>query len=94
MSISINNQNFKITLFDIVAKRENLNYILKFGLLANIAQYINIYIIIYNVHINDFIIILDVKLILYIFNCLESYQFSSSFVIDIILKNFHYKFFE
>ena len=37
MFLLISNQNLKLIILDIAIERKNLNYILKFSLLANIA---------------------------------------------------------
>lgn len=42
MSSSINNHNPRTTILDATKKRKNLNYILKFGLAASIAQHIDL----------------------------------------------------
>ena len=60
MSMSISDQNPKITILNIATVRESLNYITKFGLPLSITQYINIYLIFYDVYINNPIIILDI----------------------------------
>ena len=43
----------KTTILNVATKRENLNCILKFRLSANVAQHINLWLIFYDVHIDD-----------------------------------------
>ena len=81
MSNPTSNHNSKITTLNAVTESENLNYISKFGLSANIAHYINSRLIFYDVHIDNPTIASDVKLNLWVLNCLENYQLSPSFVV-------------
>ena len=92
MFLLISNRNSKTTTLDITTKRENLNYILKFGLFANVTQYINLRLILYNVYIDNSTITSDIKVNLWVFNCLESYQLSPSLIINLILEIFCEKF--
>ena len=93
MSLSLpSNCNLKTTTLDAAAERENLNYISKFGLPASVAQHIDSRLIFHDIHINNPIIALDVELNSWILNYLESYQLSSSLVIDLMLEVFCKKF--
>lgn len=56
MSSPTSNYNSKITTLDTVIRRENLNYILEFRLLINIAQHIDSQLILYDIHIYNPII--------------------------------------
>lgn len=60
----ISGQNLENTSLDAVTKKENLNYITKFGLPASVAKHINSCFIVHNIHINDLIIVSDIKLYL------------------------------
>lgn len=51
----------KTTTLDVVTKIGNLNYISKFKLPTNIAYYINLRSIVYNVHINKPIIASNIE---------------------------------
>ncbi len=62
MSISISNQNPKTTILDITVEKENLNYILKFGLPTSIAQHIDLCLILHDIHIDNPTTVSDVKL--------------------------------
>lgn len=62
MSTSISKLNPKITTLDTTIIRENLSYLIKFGLSPNVAQYIDTRLIFHDVHINDPTIVLDIKL--------------------------------
>ena len=73
MSSPISNHKFKTTFLDIVAEKENLNYISKFRLPSNIAQHINSRLIFNDIHIDDSIIASDIELNSWILNCLKSY---------------------
>lgn len=84
-----NNLNLDPATLDATPDKVNLTYILKFGLPLSIIQNINFCLIFNDIHINNLIIILDTKLSLWIFNSLESYQFSSDLVIHIMLKVFY-----
>ena len=86
MSSPISNNNLKTTTLDAVAERENLNYISKFGLPANVAHHINSRLILHDIYINDPTIALDVELNSWVLNCLESYQLSPSLVVDLMLE--------
>ena len=93
MFLSTNKHNFEIIILDAATKKENLNWISKFRLPANVAQHINLYLIFYDVYIDDPTIVLDIELNLWVFNCLESYQFSLSLIFNLILKVFCDKFY-
>ena len=74
MSNPASNPNAKTSILDTaIDLRENMNYIKKFGLLPNVAQYIDSQLILHNTHIDDPIIASDIKLNFYAFYCLESY---------------------
>ena len=88
MSSPISNHNLKTTILDAVAERENLNYISKFRLPANVALYIDSRLILYDVHINNLKIASDVDLNSWVLNCLESYPLSPSLVVDLVLEVF------
>ena len=88
MFSSISNHNPKTTTLDAAAERENLNYISKFRLTANVAYHIDSWLIFYDVYIENLIIASDVKLNSWVLNCLESYQLSPSLVIDLMLEVF------
>lgn len=60
----ISGQNLENISLDAITKKENLNYITKFGLPASIAKHINSCFIFHNIYINDLIITLDIKLYL------------------------------
>ncbi|MCJ1345193.1 hypothetical protein MMC31_003399, partial [Peltigera leucophlebia] len=53
MSNSTRDPNPKTITLDAVAEIENLNYIARFGLPANVAHHIDSRLIFYDVHIND-----------------------------------------
>ncbi len=93
MSTSTSNLNPKITTLDITIIRENLNYLAKFELLSNIAQYINTYLIFYDVYIDDPINASDIELNSWVLNYLKSYQLSPTLVIQQMLKVFYDKFY-
>lgn len=80
-SISIRNPNFETTTLDAITIKDHLSYFTKFRLPSNIAQYINTCLIFYKVHINNSIITLDIEFNLWVFICLESYEFSQTLVI-------------
>ena len=69
----ISDHNPETTILDATAKRKTLNYISKFRLPANVAQYIDLCLILHDVHINDPTIASDVELNSWVLNCLESY---------------------
>lgn len=93
MSTSISNLNPKTTTLDAAAVRKNPNYIAKFGLPGSIAQHINSRLIFNDVHINDLIIALDIKVNSWVLNCLKSYHLSPTLVIHKMLKVFCNKFY-
>ena len=82
MSNLISNPNSKTSTLDAAAERENLNYIAKFRLPANVAHHINLQLILHNVHIDKPTIASDIELNLYVLHRLESYQLSQSLVVD------------
>ena len=90
-SSPLSNRNLKTTTLDAAAKRENLNCISKFGLPASVVQYTNLYLILYDVHINNSTIALNIEFNLWMFNCLKSYQLSPSLVVNLMLEVFHEK---
>ena len=92
MSSPISNHNPETTTLDAPAERENLNYISKFGLPANITHHIDSRLILHDVHIDDPRIALDVKLNSWVLYCLESYQLSPSLVVNLILEVFREEF--
>ena len=73
MSSPTSDYNPETTILDAVAERENLNYISKFGLPANVAHHIDSCLILHDVHIDDPIIVLSIELISWVLNYLESY---------------------
>lgn len=93
ISISISSLTPKTTTLDI-ADRENLIYIVKFGISLSIAQYINFYQIFNNIYIDTFITASDIKLNSWFFNCLKSYKFRLTLFIKLMLKVFYDKFYE
>lgn len=93
MSLSLpSNRNPKTTL-DIVVEKENLNCISKFGLSTSITQYIDLHLIFHDIYIANLIIALDIKLNLWVLNCLESYQLSLSLIVNLILELFCEEFY-
>lgn len=86
----ISNLNAKTSTLDIIADlRENINYIKKIGLFLNIAQNINFWLIINDVHIIDNLtIVSNIKFNSYVIYYLESYQSSQNFVVNYMLKIF------
>ena len=62
MSNSTSNHNPKTNTLNITIKKENLNYISKFGLPISITHYIDSRFIFYDIYINNFIIISNIKL--------------------------------
>ena len=60
MSSSTSNHNPEIITLDAITEIENLNYISKFELSANIVHHISSRLIFYDVHINNLTIVLDV----------------------------------
>ena len=88
MSFSINNPNFDNTILDAAKVKDNMTYILKFGLFSSVAQHNNFWFIFNDIHIDDLVIALDIKLNSYIFNCLKSYQLSPTLVIYKMLEVF------
>ena len=88
MSSPTSDHNPDTTTLDIAIERENLSYISKFGLPANVAHHINSRLILYDVHINDPIITSDIKLNSWVFNCLENYHLSPSLVVNLMLEVF------
>ena len=91
-SSPLSNRNSKTTTLDAATERENLNCISKFGLPVSIAQYIDLRLIFYNVHIDDPTIASDIKPNLWVLNSLESYQLSPSLVVNLMLEVFCKKF--
>lgn len=63
------------------------------NLLTSLIQYINSYLIFYNVYINNSIIASDIKLILWILNYHENYQLNENWVINQMLEFFCNKFY-
>ena len=93
MSTSTSDQNPETATLDTAAERENLNYISKFGLPANVAQqHIDSRLILHDVHIDDPTIASDVELNSWVLNCLESYQLSPTLVVDMMLEVFREEF--
>ena len=82
------NHNPKTTILDAVAEINNLKYISKFELPANIVYYIDSRLIFHIVHIDNLIIASDVKLNSWVLSCLKSYQLSPSLVVDLMLEVF------
>ena len=93
MFLSISDLSPNAPTLDITDKA-NLTYILKFGLLLSVAQYIHSCLIFNDIHIDDFATVLDIKLNLWAVNCLESYKFSLKFVIYIMLEVFYKEFYK
>lgn len=94
MSNLISDPNTKTSILDAAADlRENINYIEKLRLFPSVAKYINSQHIFNDIHINDLTIASNIKLNLYVFHCLESYQLSQSFVVDYILEIFYEEFY-
>lgn len=93
MSTSTNDLNPETATLDAIIIREYLNFIVKFGLLPNIAQYIDTYLTFHNVYIIDFLIALNIEVNLWVFICLKSYHFTQTLVIYSMLKVFCNKFY-
>lgn len=92
MFSATSNYNPKTTFLDAAAKKENFNYILKFGLSANVAHNIDLRLIFFNAPIDNPIIALNVKFNLWVFTCLQSYQLNPSLVVNLMLEVFCKKF--
>ena len=92
MSSPTSDHNPKTNTPDVMAKKQNLNYISKFGLYANVAHLIDSRLIFHDVHIDDLLIALDLKLNSWVLYILENYQLSLTLVIDLMLKVFCEKF--
>ena len=92
MSSPSSDHNPKTMTLDAATERENLNYISKFGLPANVAHHIDSRLILHDVHIDDPTIASDVELNSRVLNCLESYQLSPSLVVDLMLEVFREEF--
>ena len=52
-SLLLSDRNPEITTLNTAAEKENLNCILKFGLPANVAQYIDLRLILHDIYIDD-----------------------------------------
>ena len=65
-----------------------MNYIKKFGLPPSVTQHIDSQLILNEIHIDNPIIALDIKLNSYVFHCLKNYQLSQSLVVDSMLEVF------
>lgn len=87
------NPNINHAILDATSDKVNLTYISKFGLPSSVIQYINFDLIFNKIHINNFTIVSDIKLNLWVLNWLESYQLSTSLVMHIILEVFCDKFY-
>ena len=86
--------NAKISTLDTAADlRENMNYIEKFGLHPSVAQYIDSRLILNGAHIDNPIIVSDIKLNSYALHCLESYQLSQKLVVNYMLEIFCKEFY-
>ena len=69
------NFNAKTSTLDTTTNlREIMNYIKKFELPLSVAQHIDFQLICNDTHIDNPIIVLDIKLNSYVFHYLESYQ--------------------
>lgn len=88
---SISNLNSKVATLDI-ADRENLIYIIKFGLSLSVTQCINSCQILDDIYIDDFTIILDIELNLWVLNCLEIYKPKPTLILELMLEVFHNEF--
>lgn len=62
MSSSTSDLDLNAITLNTAVDKVNLTYILKFRLALSIIQYINTHLILNDIHINDFIIVLDIKL--------------------------------
>ena len=92
-SLPPSNRNSETITLDSAAERENLNCISKFGLPTSNAQHIDFCFILNDIHIDDSTTVLNIKFNSWVFNCLKSYQFSSSLVIYMMLKVFRDEFY-
>ena len=92
MSTSTSDQNPETPTFDTAAERENLNYISKFGIPANVAQHIDSCSILHDGHIDDPITASDAELNSWVLNCLKSYQLSLNLVVNMMLEVFREEF--
>lgn len=61
MSLLTNDTNFKALTLDVVIEKKNTIYIKKFRFFLSIAEYINLYLIFFDIYINNAIIMLDVE---------------------------------
>ena len=93
MISSTNDLNLNTAILDTIIDKIKLIYISKFGLPINIVLYINLRLIVHDIHIDSSTILLDIELNLWVFNCLKSYQLSLNLVVDLILEVFCKKFY-
>lgn len=94
MSSPTSNRNPKTIILDVATKiRENRNYGEKFGLSVNVAQHIDSRLIIYDIHIDNLIIALNVEHNLWILNCCKSYQVRQTLVVNFMLEVFCKEFY-
>lgn len=92
MFLSISNWSFN-TIFLTIINKANLIYILNFKLFLSITKYINFYLIFNDIYIKNPKIVSNIKLNIWIFNCVKNYQFNSFLVIDIMIEVFYNKFY-
>ena len=76
MFSSINDPYSNIAILNANKDKINLTYILKFRLPLSITQFDDFCLIFNDMHIDNLIIILNIKLNSWVFNCLKSYQMS------------------
>ena len=94
MSNLISDPNAKTSTLNAAAElKENMNYIKKFRLPPSVAPYIDFWLILNDININDPTIASNIKLNLYVFHYLESYQLSQSLVIDYMPEVFCEEFY-
>lgn len=88
MFSTTSNLNINGTTLDAGIDKKYLSYIAKLRLSPSITQRIYSCLILNNIHIVNLIIALDIKLNLWVLNCLKSYQLSPGLIIHKILEVF------
>lgn len=88
MSTSTNNPNGKNTFLNTAVKKENLSYIKKLELPADVAYYIDSHIILNDIYIDDTTTASDIELNSRVLGCLKSYLLDSNMVLHMILEVF------
>lgn len=92
ISSSTSDLNPKFKISNITAIKDNLSYIMKFGLSVGVTKHSDSCLILNNVYFKNSTILSNIELNSWVYNYLKSYQLDSNFVVYMMLEVFQDKF--